>query len=287
MQPAARAGAILRAAIAAGKFHGVTSSATPTGWCSTMILLAPAGRDLDVAADPDRLLGVPAEELGRVEHLAPGVGEGLAVLGGDQQRQLVGPVDHQLVGPPQDLRALAGRRRGPLRRRPRRPRRRRRSRRRRCRWPPRPGTSPVAGSRTSNVAPSEAARWMPPMISPVGTAGHYTGDSRGRIGERGHRYSLWFATSASYSTRASCVLSRSESPTPAIPPGPRSAKPALGVDLHIDHHGVVDAGRLRERLLQLLRGGRGQHVGAIAGRVRGQVDGDHVVGELAVVAAGR
>src|SRR5215218_134764 len=31
VQPAARAGAILRAAIAAGKFHGVTSAATPTG----------------------------------------------------------------------------------------------------------------------------------------------------------------------------------------------------------------------------------------------------------------
>ena len=30
--PAARAGPILRVAIAAGKFHGVISSATPTGW---------------------------------------------------------------------------------------------------------------------------------------------------------------------------------------------------------------------------------------------------------------
>ena len=31
VQPAARAGAILRVAMAAGKFHGVTSAATPTG----------------------------------------------------------------------------------------------------------------------------------------------------------------------------------------------------------------------------------------------------------------
>ena len=32
MQPAASAGPILRVAIAAGKFHGVTSTQTPTGW---------------------------------------------------------------------------------------------------------------------------------------------------------------------------------------------------------------------------------------------------------------
>ena len=43
VQPAASAGAILRAAMAAGKFHGVTRSATPTGWCNTMILFAPPG----------------------------------------------------------------------------------------------------------------------------------------------------------------------------------------------------------------------------------------------------
>ena len=43
VQPAASAGPILRVAIAAGKFHGVTSTQMPTGWCSTMILLAPDG----------------------------------------------------------------------------------------------------------------------------------------------------------------------------------------------------------------------------------------------------
>ena len=32
VHPAARAGAILRVAIAAGKFQGVTSTLTPTGW---------------------------------------------------------------------------------------------------------------------------------------------------------------------------------------------------------------------------------------------------------------
>ncbi len=43
MQPAPSAGPILRVAIAAGKFHGVTSTQTPTGWCTTMIRFAPDG----------------------------------------------------------------------------------------------------------------------------------------------------------------------------------------------------------------------------------------------------
>ena len=43
VQPAASAGPILRVAIAAGKFHGVTRTATPTGWWVTRIRLAPDG----------------------------------------------------------------------------------------------------------------------------------------------------------------------------------------------------------------------------------------------------
>ena len=43
VQPAASAGPILRVAIAAGKFHGVTSTDTPTGWCWTRIRLVPDG----------------------------------------------------------------------------------------------------------------------------------------------------------------------------------------------------------------------------------------------------
>ena len=42
-QPAASAGAILRVAIASGKFHGVTSSAGPTPRCSTICRFAPLG----------------------------------------------------------------------------------------------------------------------------------------------------------------------------------------------------------------------------------------------------
>ena len=43
VQPAASAGAILRVAIAAGKFHGVTSAATPTGRLVTTVRVPPAG----------------------------------------------------------------------------------------------------------------------------------------------------------------------------------------------------------------------------------------------------
>ena len=44
VQPAARAGPILRVAIAAGKFHGVTSSDTPIGWCSDEDPVGPGRR---------------------------------------------------------------------------------------------------------------------------------------------------------------------------------------------------------------------------------------------------
>ncbi len=43
VQPAARAGPILRVAMAAGKFHGVTRIETPTGCCNTKIRLVPPG----------------------------------------------------------------------------------------------------------------------------------------------------------------------------------------------------------------------------------------------------
>lgn len=49
MQPAASAGPILRVAMAAGKFQGVTSTATPMGWRSTRIRLLPPG---ELVTDP-------------------------------------------------------------------------------------------------------------------------------------------------------------------------------------------------------------------------------------------
>ena len=43
VQPAASAGPILRVAIAAGKFHGVSSNATPTGLRKVRMRFAPDG----------------------------------------------------------------------------------------------------------------------------------------------------------------------------------------------------------------------------------------------------
>ena len=43
VHPAARAGAILRTGMAAGKFHGVICRETPTGSGSTMMCLSPIG----------------------------------------------------------------------------------------------------------------------------------------------------------------------------------------------------------------------------------------------------
>src|SRR3978361_1211109 len=50
VQPAASAGPILRVAMAAGKFHGVTRTATPIGCRSTRILLGPEGAAWPVPA---------------------------------------------------------------------------------------------------------------------------------------------------------------------------------------------------------------------------------------------
>ncbi|CAB4928032.1 unannotated protein [freshwater metagenome] len=43
VQPAAIAGPSLRVSMAAGKFHGVTSRQTPTGWWVTTVRVPPAG----------------------------------------------------------------------------------------------------------------------------------------------------------------------------------------------------------------------------------------------------
>ena len=74
-----------------------------------------AGRVDHVAAmDPHRLLGEPAEELGRIGDLRARLGHRLAHLERHQQRQLVGLLDDRLIGPAQYLATLAGRVRGPL-----------------------------------------------------------------------------------------------------------------------------------------------------------------------------
>jgi hypothetical protein len=68
----------------------------------------------EVAADPDGLLGEPAEELGRVPDLATGLGERFAHLQGDELGELLDVREDRLVRPVQDLAALAGRRPAPL-----------------------------------------------------------------------------------------------------------------------------------------------------------------------------
>jgi hypothetical protein len=96
----------LRVAIAAGKFHGVTS--TDPG---RLVLHQNAGARRrcarDVAEVPHRLLGVPAEELGRISDLATGIAERLAVFQRDQLGEALGlPHDH-FEGLAQDFATLA------------------------------------------------------------------------------------------------------------------------------------------------------------------------------------
>ncbi len=61
VQPAASAGAILRAIIAAGKFHGVIAATTPTGSLTAIMLRPRTGAGNHVAVGAGRLLGEPLD----------------------------------------------------------------------------------------------------------------------------------------------------------------------------------------------------------------------------------
>lgn len=64
-------------------------------------------RGLDgVAVDTGRLLAEPLEEVGGVGDLALGVGDGLAVLPGDEGGEVLGVLHHEVVPAAQQLRAL-------------------------------------------------------------------------------------------------------------------------------------------------------------------------------------
>ncbi len=106
-QPAASAGPILRVAIAAGKFHGVTSTAMPAGLCCTKMRAPDDGADRHLAEIAHAFFGVPAEELGGVGDLAARVRQRLAVLERDQLREPLGVAHDQFEGLAQDLAALA------------------------------------------------------------------------------------------------------------------------------------------------------------------------------------
>ena len=90
VQPAASAGPALRGIIAIGKFHGVIAAQTPIGCLSTIRRRsATFGRDR-LAVDALRLLGEPLDERGAEEDLAARLGERLALLGGQDRREVVG-----------------------------------------------------------------------------------------------------------------------------------------------------------------------------------------------------
>ena len=114
VQPAASAGPILRVAIAAGKFQGVTSTQMPTGCCTTRIRLAAGRRGHHRARRPHRFLGVPAEELRGVGHLAAGVGQRLAVLQRDQPGELLAPAPSSARTPGAGSRRAPGARSRPI-----------------------------------------------------------------------------------------------------------------------------------------------------------------------------
>src|SRR5262249_19878172 len=98
VQPAASAGPILRVAMAAGEFHGGTSTGTPAGVCCATMRGPAGGR---------RVPRVPAEELGGRGDLAARIGQRLAVLDGDELGEPLGVAHDQLEGFAQDFRALA------------------------------------------------------------------------------------------------------------------------------------------------------------------------------------
>jgi len=75
----------------------------------------PAGLGVEPAADADRLLSEPPEELPAVLHLAHALGQHLAHLQGHQRGKVLGALGDLLEDRAQDLATLAGRGRRPLR----------------------------------------------------------------------------------------------------------------------------------------------------------------------------
>ena len=88
VQPTASAGATLRVIMAIGKFQGVIAAVTPIGFLQHD---DPPPVDVlrdDVAIDALGFLAEPLDEGGAVDHLAPALGQGLALLGGHQHREV-------------------------------------------------------------------------------------------------------------------------------------------------------------------------------------------------------
>ena len=114
VQPAASAGASLRVAIAAGKFHGRDQQRDADRLPGDDDPLVAGGREPVVAGDAHGLLGEPAEELGGVGGLADRVRPRLAVLADHDLGEALGLGGEDLPRATEDLAALArgGRRPG-------------------------------------------------------------------------------------------------------------------------------------------------------------------------------
>src|SRR5436309_16127972 len=87
LHPAARAGAILRVTIVAGKFQGVTAATGPTGWRSTQVRW-PACGDGTHSPVTRRACSANHPKYARAN-------ERLAVLGGDEAREDVPALLHE------------------------------------------------------------------------------------------------------------------------------------------------------------------------------------------------
>ena len=126
--------------------------------------------DRVATGDAHGLLGEPAEELGAVGDLAPGLGDGLAHLQAHQGGELVGPVDERLEGPPEDLAALARRGRRPAGLRLAGGGERGQAVVRGAVGAASSGCRRCSGRATSKRSPPLASRHCPPMSRPLGTA---------------------------------------------------------------------------------------------------------------------
>jgi hypothetical protein len=114
-QPEASAGPALRVIIAFGKFHGVISAGDADRLLDDDDALVGHGEGNGVAVDPLRLLGEPFDERGAVGDLAARLGERLALLGGEDLREILLVRHHQLEPLAQDRGALLACLRAPRR----------------------------------------------------------------------------------------------------------------------------------------------------------------------------
>ncbi len=96
VQPAARAGAILRACSVIGKFHGLMAADDADGMLERDVPLARHRVGDDLAVGALALLGEPFEGVGGVQHLGLGLGQRLALFHRQRAGDGVGAFAHQV-----------------------------------------------------------------------------------------------------------------------------------------------------------------------------------------------